>query len=131
MSRGDSNLAKICNAIVLDLNSSGTFYCDSSLPGMGMCPHRECTSSPGMRMCLTGNAILTRNGVCLTRNAHPRREWEYVSPGMHILTGNGDVPHRERTSSPGMHILTGNAHSLYRVYMYQQQRQLNDTVCKR
>ena len=55
---------------------------------------------------------------------------------MRILTGNGDVTHRECISSPGMgmcptgnanphqewgcdssgmHILTGNAHSLYRV----------------
>ena len=35
-----------------------------------------------------------------------------------MLTGNGDVPHRECTSSPGMHNLTGNAHSLYRVRLF-------------
>ena len=34
---------------------------------------------------------------------------------MHILTGNGNVPHRECTSSSGMHIIAGNAHSLHRV----------------
>ena len=56
-------------------------------------PHRECTSSPGMWMYLTGNA-------------HPNWEWRCASPGMHILTGNGDV---------GMHIITGNTRSLYRV----------------
>ena len=45
-------------------------------------PHLECTSSPGM-------------GMCLTWNAHPHREWRFDSPGMHIPTGNVDVPHRE------------------------------------
>ena len=29
---------------------------------------------------------------------HPHREWGCALPGMHILTGNGDVPHRECTS---------------------------------
>ena len=28
---------------------------------------------------------------------HPHQEWGCASLGMHILTGNGDVPHRERT----------------------------------
>ena len=51
--------------------------------------HWECTSSPGMGMCLTGDA-------------YPHQEWECALPGMHILTENGDV-------------LTGNAHSLYSV----------------
>ena len=55
-------------------------------------PHQECMSSAGMEM------GLTRNGG-------------YTSPGMHILIGNGIVPHREFTSSPGIGIcLTGNAH---------------------
>ena len=45
-------------------------------------------SSPGMH-------LLTRNGVCLTRNAPPHQEWGCASPRMHILTGNGDVPHRK------------------------------------
>ena len=37
--------------------------------------------------------------------AFPVRKWECASPGMHILTGNGDVPHWECTSSPRMHIV--------------------------
>ena len=61
---------------------------------------------------------------------HTHLEWGCASPGMHILTRNGDVPHRKCTSSPGMemcltengdhrkwgcaspgiHILTGNAY---------------------
>ena len=38
---------------------------------------------------------------------------------MHILTGNGDVPHgKGGCASSGMGMcLTGNAHSLYRVNM--------------
>ena len=69
-------------------------------------------------------------------NKHPHQELRCDSPEMHILTGNGDVTHRECTSSPGMgscltgngdvthrectfspgmHILTGSAHRLYRV----------------
>ena len=103
------------------------------LIGNGNVPHRECTSSLGMGMCLTGNAyphwkwecaspglhILTGNGnvphrectcsprmgMCLTGNAHPHREWECASPGMHILTENGNIPHGECISSPGMHIV--------------------------
>ena len=56
--------------------------------------------------------MLTGNGDV------PHREC-ISSPGMGMcLTGNGDVPHRESTSSPGMHILTGNAHSLYRVCFF-------------
>ena len=68
------------------------------LTGNGDVANWECTSSPGMEMCLTGNA-------------HPQREWRCVSPGMHILNGNAH-PQRECTSWPGMHILTGNAHSV-------------------
>ena len=38
------------------------------------------------------------------------------SLGIHILTGNWDVPHRQwGCASPGMNILTGHAHSFYRV----------------
>ena len=38
-------------------------------------------------------------------------EIENASPGMHILTKNGDVPHLECTSTLGMGMcLTGNAH---------------------
>ena len=33
---------------------------------------------------------------------HPHREWGCFSPEINILTGNGDVTHRECTSSPGM-----------------------------
>ena len=40
--------------------------------------------------------ILTGNGDVT------HREWRCASPGMHILTGNGDVTHWECTSSPGM-----------------------------
>ena len=48
--------------------------------------------------------------------SHLHSQWGCASPGMHILTGNGDVLHWEwGCVSPGMHILTGNAHSLYRV----------------
>ena len=38
--------------------------------------HRECTSSPGMGICLTGNGDVTD------------REWGCDSLGMYILTGN-------------------------------------------
>ena len=69
------------------------------LTGNGFMSHQECTSSPEIGMCLTGNA-------------HPHREWGCASPGMHILTRNGDVPHWEWTSSPGMGMcLNKNAHS--------------------
>ena len=57
--------------------------------------------------------ILTGNGDV------PHREWGCASPRMgKCLTVNRDVPHRECTSSPGMHILTGNAHSLYMVVSF-------------
>ena len=37
--------------------------------------------------------------------------WELDSPGMHILTWNGDVTHRECTSSTGMRVkLAGDTH---------------------
>ena len=38
--------------------------------------HRECISSLGMGMCLTGDVDV------------PHWEWRCDSPGMHILTGN-------------------------------------------
>ena len=52
------------------------------------------------------------------RNKHPHREWgsystgmqiptrneDALSPGMHILTDNADVTHREYTSLPGIHM---------------------------
>ena len=53
------------------------FHCDSSSPGAhilnwnGDMPHWECTSPPGMGMCLTGNA-------------HPHREF-ISSSGTHIV----------------------------------------------
>ena len=44
--------------------------------------------------------------MLLTGNPHSHREWGRASPGMHILTGNGDVPHREwGCDSPGMQIV--------------------------
>ena len=44
-------------------------------------------------------------------NKHPHWKWGCASPGMHILSENGVVPHGECTSSPGMGLcLTGNAH---------------------
>ena len=56
-------------------------------------PHRECTSSLGMGMCLTENGDV------------PHWEWECASPKMGMcLTGNAH-PHRECISSPGMHIV--------------------------
>ena len=58
--------------------------------------------------------------MCIPGEAHPHSSC--ASLGMHILTGNGDVlhregdvPHRECTFSPRMHILTVNSHSLYKV----------------
>ena len=57
-------------------------------------------------------------------NKHPHREWRCDSPGMHILTRNGDMPYREwGYALPGIELcltgngmwLTGNAHSLKRV----------------
>ena len=74
-----------------------SFHCDSSSPEWG-CASSGCTSSLGMGMCLIGNA-------------YPPRIWGCASPGIHILTGNDDVPHQECTSSPVMGMfLTGNAH---------------------
>ena len=44
-------------------------------------PHQECTSSPGMGMCLAGNGDVTH--------------WECTfSPGMHILTWNAHSLYR-------------------------------------
>ena len=67
-------------------------------------PHREWgCASPGMGVCLTGNAQPSQGmGMC--------------------LTGNRDVTHQKCTSSPRMHILTGNAPSLYRVSRFQVNR---------
>ena len=108
-------------------------------------PHREWIFSPLMGMCLTGNGDVSYwectsspgIGICLTRNAYPHRDWECASsrmhispemerasPGINILTRNGyvphqeytshrewDVPHRECISSLGIGMcLTGNAH---------------------
>ena len=40
-------------------------------------------------------------------NKHPHREWGCASPGMHILTRNGNVTQREwGCALPGMHMLT-------------------------
>ena len=70
-----------------------------------------------MTMYLKGMHILTGNGDVRHRECT-------LSPGMgtcltrmHILTGNGNVTHRECTSLLGMYILTRNAHSLYRVFL--------------
>ena len=49
--------------------------------GNGDVPHRECTSSLEM-------------GMCLTRNAYPHRKWGCASPGMHILTRNAHSLYR-------------------------------------
>ena len=39
-----------------------------------------------------------REGGCAcTGNGYPHPEWGCASPGMHILLGNGDVPHWECT----------------------------------
>ena len=81
---------------------SGSFHCDSPSPGNGDVPHREFTSSPGMGMCLTGNAhshqewgcASPRMGMCFTGNAHSHREWGCASIRMHILTGNAHSLHR-------------------------------------
>ena len=56
--------------------------------------------------------ILTGNGDVPHREAGPHRAWGCASPGMHILTGTEDVPHWECISSPGMGMcLTRNSHS--------------------
>ena len=48
-----------------------------------------------VRMNHNGINILTGKGGCAcTGNAHPHSERGCASPGMHILLGNGDVPHR-------------------------------------
>ena len=94
------------------------------LTGNGDVPHRECTSSPGMGICLTGNGNV------------PHQEWGCASPGMRMcltrngvcLTGNGNVLHQEwGCASPGVHILTGNAHSLYRMIRGLFGTNTNDT----
>ena len=56
-----------------------------TLTGNGDATHRECVSSTGMRMFLTGNG-----DVNLTVDAHPHQEWGFVLPAMHIFTGNTD-----------------------------------------
>ena len=57
--------------------------------------------------------------MCIPGETHSHSRWGYLFhddsswPGMHILTGNGDVPHRECTSSPEMGMfLTANVHPL-------------------
>ena len=73
--------------------------------------------------------ILTGNGMCLTWNAHPYREWLCHSPGMHILTGNGDVPHRECIFSPRMHIVyTGWATMPWRRCAMKFQKQYSEKL---
>ena len=88
------------------------------LTGNGDVPHWECTSSPGMGICLTGNGNV------------PHQEWRCASPGMRMcLTRNGDMPHKEwECASPGMGMcLTGNAHSLYRMIRGLSGTNTNDT----
>ena len=65
--------------------------------------------------------------ICIPGEAHPHSRWGWItveetySLGMHNLTGNGDVPHREwECASPGMNVLTWNAHSLYWVIVLIQ-----------
>ena len=66
-----------------------------------------------LRICIPGEDVHSRWGtfpfpVRMNHN------------GINILTGNGDVTHRECTSSLGMGMcLSGNAHSLYRVLSEQ------------
>ena len=71
------------------------------------CDHQECTSSSGMGM------YLTVNGVCLSGNAHPHREWRCFSSGIGICLTRNVHPHRKwGCASPGMGMcLTGNAYS--------------------
>ena len=61
--------------------------------------------------------IVTGNGDMPTGIAHPQQEWRCVSPGIATwLTGNTDVTHREYgCDSPVMHTLRGNTVSFYRV----------------
>ena len=55
--------------------------------------------------------------MCLTGNGDvPHRERGCDSLGMHKLTGNGDVPHREWRSQGKRMCLTGNAYTVYRVF---------------
>ena len=90
-------------------------------------PHSPWDTSPfPVRMHIPGEAHLhSRWGtslflvrMCIPGKSHRHSRWgclfhcDSSSLGMHILTGNGDVPHWECTSSPGMHILTGNAHTV-------------------
>ena len=75
-------------------------------------PHQGYTSSVGMGCTPPGMGCASPGmGMCLNRNGDvPHREWGCASPGMHILTGNRDVPHRGYTSSVGMGMcLTLNA----------------------
>ena len=73
--------------------------------------------------------------ICIPGEAHHHSKWGWItmewtssSTGIHILTGNGDVPHQEwGCTSPGTHILpgmgmclTGNAHSSYKVRIVQR-----------
>ena len=84
-------------------------------------PYRQYTSSSSrIGMCNTGNAHPYREWGCASREC-TYREFGCASPGMHILTGNGNVPHRKwGCASLGMHILTGNAHSSYRAHLLEQ-----------
>ena len=90
---------------------------------IGYVAHQQCTSSPGLRIYLTGNAhphwddryaslgmhILTGIADVSHLNAHPHWDCRYTSPGMHILTRIVDIPHWDCISSLGLQIsLTGN-----------------------
>ena len=64
---------------------------------------------------------MNHNGMnILTGSTYSHREWGCTSQGIHILTRNGDVPHRECISSPGKHIVyTGcSLTSKRRIYLH-------------
>ena len=93
--------------------------------------HSRWVTSPfPVRMCIPDQAHLHSpwsSSPFLVRCAFPvshipipgedESQWRCDSPGMHILTGNGDVSHRQYGCvSPAMGIwLTGNAHILHKM----------------
>ena len=91
------------------------------------CLNRHWSSSVFFRHYIkygTGSPVILTH----TRNQHKTCSFhcDSSSPGMHTLTGNWDVPHRECIPSQGIGMcLTGNAHSSYRVWWVEWNSCLN------
>ena len=73
------------------------------LTGNGDVTLRECTSSLGMRMRLTGNGDA------------PHREWGWNSPGMHILNENAYSLYRMFTESEAERVILASLKGQFQI----------------